>query len=442
MTENNSLTISEEIKACNNNLQRAIFYMAYSKSGSNYGVGGEEDGFYGRFFQELSLSISTQLPTAAIGYDKKNDLFKIMVNPIFFNYDFDKEGNKLGLRDIKEQIAIVKHEVLHFTNKHLFRMPFGEGSKEDDMLYNIAGDMAINQYIKHLPKGCIDVAEYKLDSGEKFPTHRSMEEYYELLKNNKKNNKEKLGSDKPLDEHSWIIDGEGNPIDPSTLSTEEKNAIKKKLLDEAKKVIERTIEKTSTDYSQVPHSVRSLLEELKGLRAKLDYKGILKAAIQKTVSFADRASTWTRPNKRYGSYAPGTKLGNYPMLSMYIDTSGSISHTELNSFLRVIDGFLQVGSRKCQVGLWHTELYYKKPYKKGQEFAKEEVQSGGTDIKGAIEDIATKGGDLNIIFTDGYFEEVKLKGSGANILFIISQGGNPKHPMKKYGKTISLEGLL
>ena len=74
-----------------------------------------------------------------------------------------------------ERIAVLEHEVAHFVNKHTSRR-----NGRDDMLYNIAADMAINQSINNMPKGCVTL----LPDLER---NQSAEYYYEeLLKKQKK----------------------------------------------------------------------------------------------------------------------------------------------------------------------------------------------------------------------------------------------------------------
>ena len=395
----------------------------------------KQEQFYGNLLQELTIKYNEIVPTAAITYNVKSSQYEIYVNPYFF-HSLKPEG----------RVAVFQHEILHFTNKHLFRMPFMKDttSQDDRRLYNIAGDMAINQYIQNLPEGCVDVKTWKTDDGALFPTLKTMEQYYDLIKKEKeeqdKKNKdkedgkgegssgnvpEKLGNYKEFDQHDW------DSLDEET---------KKKMLDEAKKLIKRSIEKTSNSYTKIPDSIKDLLVEIDSLSAGLNYKTILRSIIKKTVSCVDRENTWKKPNKRYGVVSPGSKVGCLPALSCYLDTSGSICLKELNMFLNIVSGFLKVGTRQCQLGLWHTELYYKKKYKLNTELNKEDLQSGGTDVGPALEDIKKTNPNLAIIFTDGFYEAHTIK-LNSEILWIISENGSQDHPMKHVGKTIRIQDL-
>ncbi len=395
----------------------------------------EQEKFYGSLLQELTLWYHEGVPTAGISYNVKKSQYEIYVNPYFFDSCTPPE-----------RVGVFQHEILHFTNKHLFRFPFlkDKTSEEDRRLYNIAGDMAINQFIKHLPKGVVDVADWKMDDGSAFPKFKTMEQYHELIKEEKKkqdeknedkkkgkgngskgNVPEKLAGYEPFDTHEW------DDLDEET---------KKKMLDEAKKLIKRTMDKTSTSYTKIPDGIKDLLEEIDKLSSGLNYKTILRNVIKKTVSCVDRESTWKKPNRRYGVVSPGTKVGNLPMCSFYLDTSGSISIVELNLFLNIMSGFLKVGARQCQLGLWHTALYYKKKYKLNGQLDRSEVESGGTDVGPALEDIKKTNPNLAIILTDGCYSAHEIKIAG-EVIWIISEGGQYDHPMKHLGKTIKLADL-
>lgn len=369
--------------------------------------------FYAGLLTEMNIKYSDQIPTC-IAFDKKKQEFEIILNT-----------QQMSMFSKLERTAVLHHEVLHFAHQHLLRATDYE---KDPKLYNIAMDMSINQYIQNLPQGCIEVKQFKKNDGSPFPTFKGFELYYELLKDNQEANKDEMAKYTPetaTDAHGWEEMEEGDY---------------QKMAEEAKKLVNRTVEKTSTGYSELPDTLKDLMKELDRITEKLNYKRILKEAIKKTVCVTDRESTWNRPNKRYGVYAPGTRTGRLPNIGIFIDTSGSISHNELNDFLGILNGFLKHGAKKCSLGLWHTELYYYKPHKFRNTLDKEELQSGGTDVSAALDKINDEAPDLSIILTDGDFCPYpdKIKGS---VIWIISHGGNKNHPMKHVGKTIMLDAL-
>src|SRR6266700_3200382 len=228
------------------------------------------------------------------------------------------------------------------------------------------------------------------------------------------------------DEHMW-----------GDLSEDEKE----RMLTEAKKIVERTIEKSSTTHSQIPDSIKDLLQNIDCEIQKLDYKGILKRIIKKSLSCADRKNTWNRPSKRYGVYSPGTEVGKLPFCMFLNDSSGSISVKEQNEYLQIMAGFLKVGGKKCTLAFWHTNLYHKQPYKLHQEIDPNVMQSGGTDVTAPMLEIQKTKPNLAIILTDGYYDATDVKVT-SEVLFIISKGGNKEHPMRHVGTTIMLENLM
>lgn len=419
----------------------------------------EQEPFYGNLLQQLTVKYTEQVPTAGITFNEKTVQYEMYINPKYF---IKRLNNEL-------KISVFQHEVLHFTNKHLFRLPFlsKSVSNNEKSLFNLAGDMAINQFLSHTAKGCklcekldikspeewesthpteedkdvcpgkwVDVKDWKLDDGSLFPTFQSMEIYHDLIKKEsekQKGNKKTKGNVNEMlekfpnsfDEHNW------DDLDEET---------KKKMIEEAQKVIKRTIEKTSHTHTVVPNEVKDMLQELEIMSSSLNYKQILKNAIRRTVSTADRESTWRKPNKRYGIYSPGSKTGEFPSLYFSFDTSGSMSYKEINECLHIMENFLKVGVRTCMLSLWHTNMYYKKPYRLKDRFKEDQLQAGGTDIREALEDIKKSNPNLSLIFTDGYFDAVNIKLPG-EVIFIITKGGNTNHPMKHVGKTIELDKL-
>jgi len=449
----------------------------------------ENNCFYAGLIQEMSIQYNDHFPTAGITYDKEKEVFRIIIGTQFFS--------KLTT---KERSAIMMHEILHFCNGHLFRFNFNHEENKEAWLDNIATDMAINQFIEGLPFGCekckdlpvsakcpdpknckgkhVRVQDFKyLDPNgieQPFPQFKSSEEYLKLLKENRKANnpnlkmpseqkgkgkqkakqagstgnqgegeeegsqqpgetgnegpnKQVLDAFKPMDEHNW---GDGDePLDAET---------KEKLLKEAKKVIERTLEKTSYDKSAVPGGIKDLLKDLDVIIGGINYKRIIFNAIKKTLSGIDRKNTWKKPNKRYGMLAPGTKNGDLPSISFFADSSGSISHTELNEFFGVMNNFLKVGVKKCMLGLWHTSLYRYQKYRYNQEFDKNNVESGGTDVTEVLKKIAKDNIDLAIIITDGYYSAENVNLDDKEIIWVISKGGTVEHPLKSVGKTVQI----
>lgn len=435
--------------------------------------------FLGSVLQCLNISYNHQLPTAGILFNTDAKRWDMYVNPHFF-------CNKLNE---KQRVAVFIHELSHITHKHPLRVPFLKISSRKRRLMNIAADMAINQFIKNLPNGCkecppmhngVPTAQcknelcpghcimveqyYDEDSkGQKtpWPKNHTMEHYYERLLNKfedpndedgdgegegegeggagqgKGKGKAKKGNagggansgslPDTIDEHMW--DGAADEKD---------------MLDATEELVKRAMVKGRFDYDTLPGSVKELLEELKARRAELNYKALIMAAMKKHASGHNRKGTWTRKSKRFGNKAPGTKVGDLPKLNLYLDTSGSISVEELNEFLEIVDQFLKVGARKCNLSFFHTANYGHCQYKMGTKIDKSQIESGGTELTPVMQDILKKRADLSIIITDGYYGDVNVESwmrPGENYpqtLFIISKGGTESHPLVRLGDTVKV----
>lgn len=434
--------------------------------------------FIGSVLQCLTISYNHSISTAGIMFNTDAKRWDMLINPYFF-------CKKLTM---PQQKSIMLHEISHITHKHPLRVPFLMISSHKRQLMNIAADMAINQFIKDLPKGCpqcpppeaqqpckndmcpgkVIFVEDFFDTDEKtnkqipWERNRPFEHYYEKLlqrfqdpDNDGQQNQQAQGQGKgkgkgkgkgqgqgpgnagggadtkdlpqTIDEHMW--DGAAEESD---------------MLDATEELVKRAMVKGRLDYSALPDSVKELLEDIKARRAELNYKALLLLAMKRHAAGHDRKHTWTRKSKRFGNLAPGTKVGDLPVLENHLDTSGSISIEELNEFLAIVDQFLRVGARKCNLSFFHTALYGRQQYRAGTKIDRSQIQSGGTDLTQTLEDIFKRRPDLACIVTDGCYGNVDWQSwlrpgeKPPAILWIISKGGSKEHPMANLGTTIQV----
>ena len=415
--------------------------------------------FMGAVLQSLTINYSHQLPTAGILFNTDAKHWEMLINPYFFCRKLNAEQRK----------AVLLHELSHILHKHPLRVPFLKIAMRKRVLMNIAADMAINQFIKNIPDGCPQCTPYDPDHPVECPNemcpgrgiflrdfydiddktkaripwkaNQTMEHYYEKL----------LTRFEDPDEDK---DGEGNAGGgastgdlPQTIDEHlwDNGAVEEKdMLDATEELAKRAMVKARLDYDSLPGSVRELLEDIKSRRAELNYKQLIMSAMKRHASGHDRDFTWTRPSKRYGNKARGTKVGQLPKLHNFIDTSGSISIEEANGFLDVVDQFLRVGSRKCDLGFFHTKLYKDDKYKMGTKVAREDIQSGGTDLTPVMKRILDQKPDLSVILTDGCYGDVRCEEwmkpgeKFPQVLFVISKDGTTDHPLKRFGETVKI----
>lgn len=371
--------------------------------------------------------------------------FELVINPEFF----------LGLASITERVAMLKHELLHIANGHVSIMKNCILDEDRFMKLNLAQDLAINQYITGLPQGLgVDIAKFKYkvigkegEGFKPFPALASWEVYYELLTSDKvqvnyipkgKGKSEKLdmssgNGDKTIDTHEMWKEG----LSKSSSSSEE-------LLKKTEQLIERAKQKTSCSYDSLPDGIKDFLKYSKAKREELNYKNILMKALKKSLAGGERKYTWERPNKRYGEFAQGNKSNDTPMLKQFIDTSGSISVNEMNSFTSIIYELVKVTGCKSKVNLFHTSIYKELDFGRSSKIDRDNIESGGTDLECVIENIIKTKPDLSVILTDGYYDNVRYESmlkygdKMPPIVFIITKEGTVDHPLKRLGTTIKI----
>lgn len=435
----------DEKKRC---LQSAIFDI------------NQNDTFMGSVMQCLNINYTHALPTAGIGFDPEGRKWVMYINPFYFcKKILEHKGRK----------ALLMHELSHVTHKHPMRAPFIKLHPKRRTLMNIAMDMSINQNIPNLPKGCKQCPpKDERDAGEACknnlcPGHGIfVEDYFDTDDNGKKT---PWPMDKPMEfyYHKLIArymdsddpdDGEGEGGEggksmdgvPKEFDTHdwESDAEEGDMLDATEELVKRAMQKRGLTMSTIPTYARELLEEIEARRSELDVKKLIATAIKKNASGFNREKTWTRRSRRFGLKAAGNRNGKLPHLAMYQDTSGSISIQEANDHLAIVDDFLRAGSRKCELNLWHTKVYYSEKYKLGDRIARSDYQSGGTDLTPTMQHIADSQPDLAIIYTDGcygdvdYQSMVKFGTKFPQTLFIISVDGMVDHPLKRLGETIKI----
>jgi predicted metal-dependent peptidase len=119
-------------------LQRKYFYGHFLQQFKRYMVDNNDE--MGKIVKTLGVNITDDL---------KPNLY---INKAFYSsgdYDENNPTKKQTYGMTKEQKgAVLEHEILHILNKHLLR-----GEKRNHYVWNLANDIAINQYITGLPSG-------------------------------------------------------------------------------------------------------------------------------------------------------------------------------------------------------------------------------------------------------------------------------------------------
>lgn len=442
--------------------------------------------FLGSILQIMNISYTHALPTAGVMFNAEIKRWELMINPKFFCVNLNDPQRK----------AVLLHELYHITHKHPLRIPFLKLSIHKRQLMNIAMDMAINQYIKDIPDGCAscpppgvplpctnenccgrgihlrDFFDYdeKTKKNVQWADRRECEYYYDKLLNRFDDPDPSNTGDQGEGDGEGEGQGQGGGQGgnqpgkgkgqgnagggaqsgdlPQTTDVHhwEGAAQESDMLEATEDLVKRAQIKCRFSYDELPGHVKELLDHIKQRKAELNYKAIIMQALKASLPANFRVKSWTRKSRRYGNKAPGNRNGEQPELYNFIDTSGSISIQEANSFLDIVDEFLKIGARKCMLNMFHTSNYYHEEYKRGQRIKREDIQSGGTCLQDSFRLIAKDRPDLSIVLTDGYYsniDEKKLVGPNGqfpNVVFIISKDGTTDHPFKdrKWAKTVQI----
>lgn len=372
--------------------------------------------YYGFFLIMLNKVWRKDLPTA--GVSKNGINFQLAINEEFWT----------GLSEM-HQMGLLKHELLHIAFGHLTSFK----SFKNHRLANIAMDMEINQYIDKdwLPKGGIDIDDYEDLNLERKAGCRY---YYDKL-NQFQEEKDKNGScgnedmDKLLDQ---VANGEGP--DHSTwgefedLSEAEQKLIEKQL----QKVLADAKEQTIKKRGNVPGEIEGVIVVEQIVPPKFDWRGYIRRFTGiSTKVFTKKIRR--KENRRYEEN-PGLKIKMRQHMLLAIDTSGSVSNTELQEFMGEIHHIYKAGVdvtiMQCDTSIRSIEAY------KGRNEINV-VGRGGTEFDPVLDyyNANQKKYTSLVYFTDGEcYTSVVPKG---NVLWVLSERSSMNDSLP--GRVIKLE---
>lgn len=318
----------------------------------------------------------------------------------------------------KELLGVMAHECMHVALAHNIRCYNGKFEPE---LYNIAGDYAINQtLVEHnftLPKDALISREF---SG------LCTEEIYAILEKNNNNNSQNSsrGSNKGKNSRKYPMQGDIlKPESDADIEKVKRNIITAKLSSSDK------------DFSCASAEFQRNYTDI--TNPKLPWNVILRRYVNATVN--DDYS-WKRPNRRFQDvYLPSLCDGDaLTKLNVYMDVSGSVDDKTISKFLTEIKGFYDnLAIEVLTINTFSTRLNQKIVMTNSWKQVDKNLKSfGGTCIGPVIEDINNTKAIVNIIFTDGYFNEKPISASKYPIIWVIYDNNNFK-PVK--GKVVEIQ---
>jgi predicted metal-dependent peptidase len=326
----------------------------------------------------------------------------------------------------KQQVALLEHEVLHILHNHIMR-----GEKLQHEIFNVACDLAINEYIADLPEGALFPDKMGL---KRFQTSEFY--YKDLISKGRvmkvqimgtqgsgqgkkqSGGKGKSNQGKFIDDHAMWAQGSQDP-----------EYVKEKIRSEVMKSVDKCKE---GGIGSVPAQVRELIKQL--TKPQVDWKLVLRRFLAKA-SLALIASSRKRRNKRFGIIYPGSKT--YPKLDLVtaIDTSGSISNDQLNMFFGELRG---INNANCRITVIECDAAIGKEYEYTAKTVIQDVSGrGGTGFSPVFKRCEKIKPDCLIYLTDGMnYDHGEVKKPNFPVLWALTR----QHDLKyKWGSKIVLK---
>ena len=369
--------------------------------------------FYAHLLSGVIREVSDKVQTAAVGF--KAGKIALYVNENFFLKE---------LKSTTERVAVIKHETLHIIFKHLFRM---KAKDYDNKLFNIAADIVVNQLIApwKLPDSAVTLETFP---ELKLPPNKSVEWYYEHLKETaskdkeyKKRLQEVFDQDTHSDHRMW---------------GENENFSKGVIENEVDRMIIQAMDRTPVkDYGTIPLGIKSLIKNIIEKRnPQIDWKRALK--IFSSTSKRTRVyHTMKRISKRYGT-RPGIKIKRFQKLAVAIDTSGSINMDVINIFFSEIHRMWKLGA---EIEIIECDAEVQKKYSYKGHVPKFISGGGGTSFDPVFEHIRSnrfERYDGCIYLTDGYAPQPTIK-PPCNVFWCITKDGKIG-PHLKFGRVVQM----
>ena len=372
--------------------------------------------YYGFFLIMLNKTWRQDLPTA--GVSKNGINYQLAINEEFWT----------SLSE-EHQLGLLKHELLHIAFGHLTSF----GSFTDKKLANVAMDMEINQYIDTdwLPKGGIMIEDYEdLD----LDTRAGCRYYYKKLQELKQE-KDKNGTcgNEPMDKLLDDIENGDIPDHSTWEEFDDLSEAEKKLIDkQIQKVLSDAKEQTVKKRGRIPGEIEGVITIEEIVAPKFDWRGYMRRFTG--VSTKVFTKKIRRKENRKFPESPGLKLKMKQHMLLGIDTSGSVSDSELQEFMSEIHHIYKAGVDVTIIQC-DTKINSIEPYKGKNELTVS--GRGGTEFDPVLDyyNENQKRYTSLVYFTDGECNTcVKPKG---HVLWVLSERSQMNEDLP--GKVIKLE---
>lgn len=364
------------------------------------------DPYYALFLTGIDKQETTKVPTLAVGLTGVH--IKLYINREF--WDKLSPEHKYG---------VLIHEALHICYFHLL----DSQHYPDRTLDNIACDLEINQYIHtdYLPETAIFLTDFQKRYPElELEPLKGRDYYYKKLKTLSAEERLQLTGEIGDNEHFWEIFESLSETEQSII----RNQIEYKMNEAAEEV--------RKSQGTIPGNIAELLRLREKVAPKFDWKKYIRQWVGMSKDIAVRTTRF-KPNP-YFSNRPSSKITYKQNILVAIDTSGSVSDSELQEFMSEIMNLHKFGH-----AIWimcvDTQLY--EPYKYNGSYDFQINGRGGTLFTPTLEYFnQSRDYSCMIYFTDG---EAKCPpNSNKPMLWVVSSRGTTKTIKNHNGKILKI----
>lgn len=338
--------------------------------------------FYAHVLFAMDVRLDENIDTACISY--YGGKFHIKVSPKFMFELLPDEKTEL------QRITLLVHEILHALYLHPFRV-----ETRDPEIWNIAGDLCINQHLFARLDSNSVLANIGVNIGtEKFPfePNQTTEQYYDLLL-------EAGYKPQPRDGEGKPGDSLGNDIDPSScqISEVEKEMIK----DELQRIVNRAKQKSNGTLGDETLAVIDWLNTPQ----KVDWKNELKDVSGNRRCMKE--PTFKRRDRRQPHRLDllGKRVRTGFTVGCVCDESGSMSPMEIMAGLIEIKGICDSTQSEMWVVHCDTTATEPEPFDKyASTFSRK--KGGGTYLYPGWESFRDSSLEIDalVVITDGEIE--------------------------------------
>lgn len=336
----------------------------------------------------------SEFQTFAVGKMRDEIVMKLFVNEAFVREDIFEKNND-DAKSINQIIGILEHEIMHICFGHL------NTSFPDKERGAVAVDLAVNSYIEEnrLPEFCVYPHKYGLD-----PKLSAME-YYNLLRDNKKFQDRSKGG-----EHDLLVDSHG---------FWEETAQDELIKNQIKDIIRVARDFSNKNYGSTPGEIVQVIEDMfKFKKPVVPWNRELRLFVG-SCQGDDVEFTIQRKSRWFGT-VPGIKFNEHLNLAFAIDTSGSMSDSELKRVWNEINSIHKNGASvtviECDAGIGRI-------YPFNGKWDGKVTGRGGTDVEPPLKWVDEQRNFDGIIYYTDFYAPVIEKKYRTPSLWLISSNG-------------------